>query len=174
MFREKQSVMTKRRTANKRSQTSTVFIAASVVALVMLAGCGRSKHGAQSAQAKPAPTVSSVPQLTPPPGIYDAVTSVTLSSVDAGAKIFYTTDGSDPIVDRSAVYAGPINIADKQVVRAVAKAANLPASEVTGGGYSAAAKGALDLALYADVVADDSNSTAEQIADGVFGDPGNG
>lgn len=153
---------------------SNAMLVVPAVAVALLIGCGHSKNKTQSSSAKPAPTVSSAPQLTPPPGIYDSVDVVTLSSADVGAKIFYTTDGSDPIVDRSAVYAGPINVADKQVVRAVAKAANLPASEVTGGGYSAAAKGALDLALYAHVVADDSSSTAEQITDGVFGDPGNG
>ena len=145
-----------------------------LVILTSIASCGRSKNNAQKEPPKPTPIVSASPQFTPPPGIYDAVDTVTLSTPGSVAKIFYTTDGSEPVVDHSPLYAGPIKVTDNQIVRAVAKMEKLPVSDVVGGGYSTAGKGALDVALYGRVGADVTSGTADEIADGVFGNPGNG
>ena len=58
-------------------------------------------------------------------GAYPSAINVSMSCSDPSAQIRYTTDGSDPTAG-STLYSGPINVANTQVVRAVAFGTNLP------------------------------------------------
>jgi len=89
---------------------------------------GRTTDGAQTWDLFTTPTpnasnTGSVPQYTPratfapAAGFYNAAQTVTLTSPDPAATIYYTTDGSEPTVG-STVYAGPINVNQTTVIRA--------------------------------------------------------
>jgi len=56
-------------------------------------------------------------------------TTVTLSSLTAGAKIYYTLDGSNPNA-YSAVYTGPITITQAVTIKAYAVSKSLPDSDI--------------------------------------------
>lgn len=55
----------------------------------------------------------------PAAGTYGAAQEVTLGCVDPDAKIYYTTDGSEPSSE-SALYTSPINVTSTMVIKAVA------------------------------------------------------
>ena len=97
---------------------------------------GRSTDGAADFKLFTNPTPNAVNTgaqdfYTPTPvfdmqaGSYPSAINVTISCSDASAQIRYTTDGSDPTAG-SALYSGPINVSNTQVVRAVAFGTNIP------------------------------------------------
>lgn len=53
-------------------------------------------------------------------GFYNAPISVTISAPNPFAAIFYTTDSSEPKIDPSMIYSGPITINTTTVLRAIA------------------------------------------------------
>ena len=55
---------------------------------------------------------------TPRGGVYNAAQSVSLSTTDTTAKIYYTTDGSTPTT-ASTLYAGPITISATTTLKAI-------------------------------------------------------
>jgi hypothetical protein len=61
----------------------------------------------------PAPTFSLIP------GFYNSSISVTISSVEAGASIYYTTNGFAPTTS-STLYTGPVTIDSTTVLKAIA------------------------------------------------------
>ncbi|MCC5813474.1 MAG: chitobiase/beta-hexosaminidase C-terminal domain-containing protein [Leptospira sp.] len=52
-----------------------------------------------------------MPVYSPPPGEYSSTISLSISSTDSNAEIFYTTDGTDPICGVGNLYTGSINLA---------------------------------------------------------------
>lgn len=62
-------------------------------------------------------------QISVQAGYYAGAQNVALSTTEPGATIYYTLDGSEPD-NTDNVYAGPINIASTQVIRAVAYSAD--------------------------------------------------
>jgi len=89
--------------------------------------------------------VSTAPPLlahyTPPPvfsvqpGTYFVSQTVALASTLAEATIYYTTDGSMPTAS-STPYAGPITIAESQIINAIAFSPGYQPSSVARGVYS--------------------------------------
>ncbi|HOS33956.1 MAG TPA: chitobiase/beta-hexosaminidase C-terminal domain-containing protein, partial [Spirochaetota bacterium] len=68
--------------------------------------------------------VTSTPQMNPTGGTYNSDQNVVLSCADAGAIIYYTTDGSTPTTS-STQYLAPIAVSGNgttKVIRAIAKA----------------------------------------------------
>jgi len=61
------------------------------------------------------------PVVTPAGGKFTSIQSVVLTDATPDAKIYYTTDGSTPTAT-SAVYTGPLTVAENAVVQAVALA----------------------------------------------------
>jgi autotransporter-associated beta strand protein len=76
------------------------------------------------------------PQFSPPPGIYGAAVSVTITS-DPGATIYYTTNGAMP-TPGSAVYSAPITVPanSTMAIRAYATKAGSTDSTVGSGVYA--------------------------------------
>jgi hypothetical protein len=61
--------------------------------------------------------------------------TVSISDATAGAKIYYTTDGSTPSAG-SAVYSGPINVGISQTITALAAGPGYLDSGVAAATYS--------------------------------------
>jgi hypothetical protein len=72
--------------------------------------------------------------FSPAAGTYSSAQSVTLADGDRNAKIYYTTDGSAPS-SSSTAYAGPINVAVSQTVKAIAIDASTGTSSVATAAY---------------------------------------
>jgi hypothetical protein len=70
---------------------------------------------------------AATPTFSPAAGTYNVVQSVTLSDSTAGAKIYYTTDGSTPTTS-SAVYSSPIAVSSTTTIKAIATANGFSAS----------------------------------------------
>jgi hypothetical protein len=77
------------------------------------------------------PTVT----FAPAPGTYASTQSVTLSNTDAGAQIYYTTDGSTPTAS-STLYTGPIQVSATETINAIAIDPSLQNSIVASGLYT--------------------------------------
>ena len=67
------------------------------------------------------------PSFSMPHGLYEESITVAISPTNAGADIYYTTDGSTPTTE-STLYTGPLTLTETTLLRAV---------EVTGGKSSA-------------------------------------
>lgn len=68
--------------------------------------------------------VAATPIFSPDPGQYDVAQNIVLSTTTAGADIYYTTDGTVPIVGNAAyLYSGPIPVMAGQTVTITAIAA---------------------------------------------------
>lgn len=94
---------------------------------------GRSEDGGQTmghlSVATPAKSnigsATIVSQAEPPcfalaPGFYDEAQTVTLTAPSATAKIYYTTDGTEPTVDEANLYTGGFVVKKNTPVRAIA------------------------------------------------------
>ncbi len=79
--------------------------------------------------------VTPLPTFSPAPGNYASAQTVTLSDSQAGAAIYYTTDGSIPTT-ASALYSAPLPVIGPVTVQAIAVAPNAPSSGVTIGQYT--------------------------------------
>jgi hypothetical protein len=75
------------------------------------------------------------PIFNPAPGDYSSPESVTITTTLAGAKIYYTTDGTTPTT-ASTLYTGPVSINTSETLKAIATAPNVSNSAVAGGLYN--------------------------------------
>src|SRR5260370_22505400 len=64
----------------------------------------------------PAPAT---PTISPASGVYSTVQRVTISDATPGARIYYTTDGTTPILS-SPIYSGPITVSSSETITALA------------------------------------------------------
>jgi hypothetical protein len=118
--------------------------------------------------------------FSPGGGTYGSAQTVTLSDADASAKIYYTTNGSTPSAS-STLYAGPVQVAVSETIKAIAIDPALQNSNVTtatyviqvggntinfGSGFSSTA----GLQLNGSAVA--SNDTRLQLTDGGLNEAG--
>jgi Chitobiase/beta-hexosaminidase C-terminal domain len=74
------------------------------------------------------------PTLSPAPGTYSSVQTITLFDADSSAAIYYTTDGSTPST-ASTRYSGPISFASSTTISAIAIDRGL-SSPIAGGAYT--------------------------------------
>lgn len=95
--------------------------------------------GAYEDQDPPAPGAPMpLPTFSPPGGTFDDDVSVTISSSESGAEIYYTLDGSEPTV-LSTPYTGPITFNGNGAggtIRAIATAPRRPTSEIAEATYA--------------------------------------
>lgn len=80
------------------------------------------------------------PAADPGSGSVEVNTAVTLTTATEGAKIFYTTDGSEPDLT-SKLYTGPILITADTVIRAIAVKAGMTNSDVAAFTYTVEVSG---------------------------------
>jgi sugar lactone lactonase YvrE len=80
------------------------------------------------------------PTFSPVGGPYAATQHVAITSVDAGASIYYTTDGSAPSTS-SSIYTGSITVSASETLNAIAVAPGLGASSVGSAAYTIASSG---------------------------------
>lgn len=78
------------------------------------------------------------PAFTPAAGTYSAAQSVTLASATSDAKIYYTTDGSDPSASGNSnamQYSGAISVASSETIKALAMSPTMGNSGVVSAAY---------------------------------------
>ncbi|MGA9025930.1 MAG: chitobiase/beta-hexosaminidase C-terminal domain-containing protein [Steroidobacteraceae bacterium] len=123
-------------TTSSTQYTAPLQIASSTtVNAIAVAGGYANSQVASAAYTIQAPTATATPVLSPAPGLYMSVQSVTLSDATAGAVIYYTLDGSTPTTS-SAKYTTPLQIGATTTINAIAVAPGLATSPMVGGNYS--------------------------------------
>jgi len=93
-----------------------------------------SAFGLLSSSTGPTGTAAA-PALSPAPGTYTSIQTISLTDATAGATIYYTLDGTTPTTS-SAQYVNPIQISSTTTVKAVAVAGGLTNSNVASGTYT--------------------------------------
>jgi hypothetical protein len=115
----------------------TVATSETVKAVASLAGalqCG------VASQTYTLQTQTAAPTFSPVAGSYISAQPVTISDTSAGAKIYYTTDGSTPTTS-SAVYSAPISVAATTTIKALATSSGLSNSPLVSALYTITAGG---------------------------------
>jgi hypothetical protein len=59
------------------------------------------------------------PRIAPGGGVYTSARTVTLAANEPGARILYTTDGSDPSEDNGTAYTSPVTVGSNLTLKAV-------------------------------------------------------
>ena len=75
------------------------------------------------------------PQFSPAAGTYTSAQQVAISTVTAGATIYYTTNGTTPTTG-SSVYSGPITVSTSQTIEAIAVASGFSNSAIATAAYT--------------------------------------
>ncbi|MFZ1085026.1 MAG: chitobiase/beta-hexosaminidase C-terminal domain-containing protein [Terracidiphilus sp.] len=80
---------------------------------------------------------AATPTFSPAAGSYTASQTVTIRTTTPNATIFYTTDGSNPATNTSAIkYTAPITVAKTETLKAVAEATGVTNSEAASAAYT--------------------------------------
>ncbi len=74
------------------------------------------------------------PSFDLPAGFYPSAQQVTIKA-PAGARIYYTTDGSEPQADKAILYTAPVPVANNTPLRAIAVIAGSLPSDITTASY---------------------------------------
>jgi N-acetylneuraminic acid mutarotase len=77
---------------------------------------------------------TAAPTFSPPAGTYAAAQTVTISDATAGTIVYYTTDGTTPTT-ASGIFAGAINVASTETLKAIATASGYSNSSVATAAY---------------------------------------
>lgn len=80
------------------------------------------------------------PTAVPAPGRYAEKQTVILSSTTIGAKIYYTTDGTDP-TSNSTLYTGPITVEETTTIKAIAVKEGYNSSSIATFNYTISSSG---------------------------------
>jgi len=108
--------------------------------LALLVGACGGSNSSSTAPITPLTPVAATPTFSPAAGTYAAGQTVTLSDSTAGAKIYFTLDGTTPST-ASSKYSSPIDISVTTTIKAVAVAPGYTASSIATGAYAIKAPG---------------------------------
>jgi len=78
---------------------------------------------------------AATPTFSPAAGAYTSAQAVTINDTTAGAKIYYTTNGTTPTT-ASTVYSGPITVGVTETLKAIATATGFSNSAVGSAAYT--------------------------------------
>ncbi len=109
------------------------------LAMPVLAQDAHPHHGPPDLVAAAAQGTAAAPVFSPKAGTYTAPLAVTITTATAGAKIYYTTDGSNPSRKTSPVYTGPVQLTAKTTLKAISYKKGLKTSGITRGVYKLSA-----------------------------------
>lgn len=78
------------------------------------------------------------PSFSPLAGLYTSAQNITITTIDPGATVYYTLDGTDPVCGSGFVYAGPVELSlpDLYVVKAISCKTNWQTSGISTSMYS--------------------------------------
>ena len=82
----------------------------------------------------PTPGITAPVALSPAPGTFTTPQAITLSDSTAGARIYYTTNGTTPTTS-SAIYSTPLQVSATTTINAIAAAPGHSNSVLTSGTY---------------------------------------
>lgn len=94
-----------------------------------------SSPNATNAGASACSSQAAKPVFSVQSGFYKSELSVSIMSETTGAKIYYSTDGSEPSADKSALYEGEIKISKTTPLRAIAVTEGTVPSEIATASY---------------------------------------
>ena len=100
----------------------------------------------------------STPTFTPPPGTYDTPQSIRISCTTPGARIFYTTDDTDP-TEADSVYTDPLELLMTTTLKARAFKNGWSCSNIGGGVYNIRNNPPIILRLTKDLITVGAGST---------------
>ena len=114
--------------------TAPITISSTQTVKALAAATGYTNSAATSATYT-ITTRAAAPTFSPAAGTYATSQSVTLTDSTAGAKIYYTTDGSTPST-ASTLYSGPIAVTSTTTLKAIAAATGYSNSAVATAAYA--------------------------------------
>ena len=111
--------------------------------VLMMPGLGTLAHTKSNGPDLNAASTGKVsdPTFSPAGGTYSKPQSVVLSCTTENAKIFYTTDGSDPVVDqysyqsKNTIYESPILVSEDTTIKAIAVMEGMSPSDIVSATY---------------------------------------
>jgi hypothetical protein len=83
---------------------------------------------------------AATPTFSPTAGTYTSPQTITISDTTAGAKIYYTTNGTTPTTT-STLYSGPVTVSSTQTLEAIATAAGYNSSVTGSAAYTISLSG---------------------------------
>jgi hypothetical protein len=110
---------------------SFVISSDTIVEAIALAPTYMTGSAASATYTIAAPT----PSISPAPGTYTTVQTVTLSTTTPGAFLHYTTNGSTP-TSSSTYYSGPFTVSANATVQAISSATNYNQSAIASATYT--------------------------------------
>lgn len=119
------------------SPTALTYAAPIAVAVTTTIKAAGVKQGSESSTVATAlyTIKAAAPTFNPPAGSYSSAQQVVISTITAGASIYYTTDGTEPSV-ASHLYNGPVTVSESLTIRAVAVKTGMANSDVAPAAYS--------------------------------------
>jgi hypothetical protein len=82
-----------------------------------------------------AATAAATPTFSPAAGTYTSIQSVTIADKTAGAKIYYTTNGTAPTTGGT-LYSGPVTVGSSETLEAIAVASSFSQSATGSAAYT--------------------------------------
>jgi hypothetical protein len=102
---------------------------------VWIVGCGGGGGDPEPVSPTNPSNVTFAPSFDPPAGTFVAPVSVSLSSTTPNAQIFYTTDGTSPVVGVSSLFSAPIVVGSTTEIKALAVTSGLSPSGAVAARY---------------------------------------
>jgi len=122
-------------TTSSATYSGPIAVSATETISAMATASGATQSAVTKATYTLVVPVTSTPTFSPAAGSYTAAQKVTIADATAGAKIYYTTNGTTPTT-ASTLYSAAISVSASQTIKAIAVAAGFTNSAVASATYS--------------------------------------